>query len=59
MKEFADPKLEGKFSMEAFELVLELALTSIGLKKQRPPMEQVVVKLEEALNLSRVESVYP
>ncbi|MCD9644292.1 hypothetical protein HAX54_032474 [Datura stramonium] len=60
IKEFADPKLEGKFSMEAFELVLKLALTSIGLKQQRPSMEQVVVKLEEALDLStRVESVHP
>uniref|UniRef100_M0ZY60 non-specific serine/threonine protein kinase n=1 Tax=Solanum tuberosum TaxID=4113 RepID=M0ZY60_SOLTU len=60
IKEFADLKLEGKFSMEAFELVLKLALTSIGLKQQRPSMEQVVVKLEEALDLStRVESVHP
>ncbi|XP_055810283.1 receptor-like protein kinase ANXUR1 [Solanum dulcamara] len=60
IKEFADPKLEGKFSMEAFELVLKLALSSIGLKQKRPSMEQVVVKLEEALDLStRVESVYP
>ncbi|KAJ8569811.1 hypothetical protein K7X08_006388 [Anisodus acutangulus] len=58
IKEFADSKLEGKFSMEAFELVLKLALTSIGLKQQRPSMEQVVVKLEEALDLAtRVESV--
>ncbi|KAK4376852.1 hypothetical protein RND71_003148 [Anisodus tanguticus] len=60
IKEFADSKLEGKFSMESFELVLKLALTSIGLKQQRPSMEQVVVKLEEALDLStRVESVHP
>ncbi|KAJ8548409.1 hypothetical protein K7X08_030878 [Anisodus acutangulus] len=60
IKEFADSKLEGKFSMEAFELVLKLALTSIGLKQQRPSMEQVVVKLEKAFDLStRVESVHP
>ncbi|XP_009781336.2 probable serine/threonine-protein kinase At1g01540 [Nicotiana sylvestris] len=59
IKEFADPKMEGKFSMEAFELMLKLALVSIGLKQQRPSMEQVVVKLEEALDLStRVESVH-
>ncbi|XP_019257671.1 PREDICTED: probable receptor-like protein kinase At5g59700 [Nicotiana attenuata] len=59
IKEFADPKMEGKFSMEAFELILKLALVSIGLKQQRPSMEQVVVKLEEALDLStRVESVH-
>nr|XP_016499015.1 PREDICTED: probable receptor-like protein kinase At5g18500 [Nicotiana tabacum] len=57
IKEFADPKMQGKFSMEAFELVLKLALVSIGLKQQRPSMEQVVVKLEEALDLStRIES---
>ncbi|CAN4123959.1 unnamed protein product [Withania somnifera] len=60
IKEFADPKLEGKFSIEAFEILLKLALTSIGLKQQRPSMEQVVIKLEEALDLStRVESVHP
>ncbi|KAM3203519.1 putative LRR receptor-like serine/threonine-protein kinase [Capsicum annuum] len=60
IKEFADPKLEGKFSMVAFELVFKLALSSIGLKQQRPSMEQVVIKLEEALDLStRIESVHP
>ncbi|XP_016434830.2 uncharacterized protein LOC107761162 [Nicotiana tabacum] len=59
IKEFVDPKMEGKFSMEAFELILKLALVSIGLKQQRPSMEQVVVKLEEALDLStRVDSVH-
>ncbi|KAF3633917.1 hypothetical protein FXO38_25370 [Capsicum annuum] len=51
IEEFADPKLEGKFST----LVFKLALSSIGLKQQRPSME-----LEEALDLStRIESVHP
>ncbi|PHU02081.1 hypothetical protein BC332_27332 [Capsicum chinense] len=60
IKKFADPKLEGKFSMVAFELVFKLALSSIGLKKQTPSMEQVVIKLEGALDLStRIESVHP
>ncbi|KAM3203605.1 putative LRR receptor-like serine/threonine-protein kinase [Capsicum annuum] len=60
IKKIADPKLEGKFSMVAFELVFKLALSSIGLKKQTPSMEQVVIKLEEALDLStRIESVHP
>ncbi|CAN4124227.1 unnamed protein product [Withania somnifera] len=46
-------------SKMAFELVLKLALTSIGLTQQRPSMEQVVIELEEALDLStRVESVH-
>ncbi|PHT34177.1 hypothetical protein CQW23_25977 [Capsicum baccatum] len=59
IKEFADPKLEGKFSMVEFELVFKIALSSIGLKQQRPSMEQVVIKLEEALDLAtRIESVH-
>ncbi|PHT33512.1 hypothetical protein CQW23_25312 [Capsicum baccatum] len=60
IKKFADQKLEGKFSMVALELVFKLALSSIGHNKQRPSMEQVVIKLEEALDLStRIESVHP
>ncbi|KAA8529558.1 hypothetical protein F0562_033643 [Nyssa sinensis] len=48
--EFADPKLNGEFSMEAFEVVVKLALSCTGLK--RPSMEQVVAKLEKALHIS-------
>ena len=49
---FADPKLDGDYSSEAFELVFKLALSCIGLKQQRPTMEQVVVRLEKALDIS-------
>lgn len=58
--EFADPKLGGKFPEEAFELVLKLALTCTGIKQQRPSMEQVVGKLEKALDIStRDKSIVP
>ncbi|XP_062106818.1 probable LRR receptor-like serine/threonine-protein kinase At1g07650 isoform X2 [Humulus lupulus] len=50
--EFADPKLEGAYSAEAFVLVLELALSCTALKTQRPSMEQIVSKLEGALDKS-------
>ncbi|GFY91049.1 hypothetical protein Acr_07g0012450 [Actinidia rufa] len=49
---FADPKLNGDYSSEAFEVVFKLALSCIGLKQQRPTMEQVVVRLEKALDIS-------
>ncbi|PSS26857.1 Receptor-like protein kinase precursor [Actinidia chinensis var. chinensis] len=49
---FADPKLNGDYSSEAFEVVFKLALLCIGLKQQRPTMEQVVVRLEKALDIS-------
>ncbi|WCJ20944.1 Protein kinase superfamily protein [Euphorbia peplus] len=51
--EFADPKLNGKYSAEAFILVFQLALSCTALKQQRPSMEQVVTKLEEALHASK------
>ncbi|XP_052173874.1 probable LRR receptor-like serine/threonine-protein kinase At1g67720 [Diospyros lotus] len=50
--DFADPKLNGEYSIEAFELVLKLALSCTGLKQQRPSMEEVVVRLEKALDIS-------
>ncbi|XP_071694651.1 probable receptor-like protein kinase At3g17420 [Rutidosis leptorrhynchoides] len=45
---FADPKLEGEYSADAFELVFELALSCTGNKQQRPSMGQVVERLENA-----------
>ncbi|KAF8011450.1 hypothetical protein BT93_J1923 [Corymbia citriodora subsp. variegata] len=50
--DFADPKLEGKYSAEAFNITLQLALSCTGLKQQRPSMEQVAEKLVEALEIS-------
>ncbi|KAL6845845.1 hypothetical protein ACP4OV_024420 [Aristida adscensionis] len=50
--EFADPRLNGEYSTEAFDLCLKLALSCTGYKKQRPSMEQVVSKLEKALEIS-------
>uniref|UniRef100_A0A0E0KRM4 Protein kinase domain-containing protein n=1 Tax=Oryza punctata TaxID=4537 RepID=A0A0E0KRM4_ORYPU len=50
--EFADPRLNGEYSTEAFDLSLKLALSCTGHKKQRPSMEQVVSHLEKALKIS-------
>lgn len=50
--EFADQKLNEEYSAEAFDLVLKLALSCTGLKQQRPSMEQVVSRLEQALDMS-------
>ncbi|GKV22859.1 hypothetical protein SLEP1_g32678 [Rubroshorea leprosula] len=49
--EFADPKLNGDYSKEAFDLVLDLALSCTGRKQERPSMEQVVLRLEKALEI--------
>ena len=49
---FADPKLNGEYSLEAFDLVLKLALSCTGLKQERPSMEQVVLRQQKALNIS-------
>ncbi|XP_022735622.1 probable serine/threonine-protein kinase PBL1 [Durio zibethinus] len=49
---FADPKLNGEYSLEAFDLVLKLALSCTGLKQERPSMEQVALRLQKALNFS-------
>lgn len=49
---FADPKLEGEYSTEAFELMVNLALSCTGNKQERPSMEQVVERLENAHNIS-------
>ncbi|KAL5579853.1 hypothetical protein UlMin_012295 [Ulmus minor] len=56
--EFADPKFERKYSTEAFVLTLQLALSCTALKRQRPSMEQIVEKLEEALNISTKAKAY-
>ncbi|KAM4124934.1 hypothetical protein ACB094_01G270100 [Castanea mollissima] len=50
--EFSDPKLDGEYSTEAFDLTLQLALSCTSLKKERPSMEQVVERLKEALKIS-------
>ncbi|CAN1187512.1 Receptor-like protein kinase THESEUS 1 [Linum perenne] len=50
--EFADPKLNGEYSLEAFELVFKLAISCSGRKQDRPTMETVVTKLEKALKIS-------
>ncbi|MBA0856816.1 hypothetical protein Goshw_003526 [Gossypium schwendimanii] len=52
VQRFADPKLEGQYSMEAFDITFKLALSCTSLKQQRPSMEQVVVNLEKALHIS-------
>lgn len=50
--EFSDPKLDGEYSTEAFDLTLQLALSCTSLKKERPSMEQAVERLKEALEIS-------
>lgn len=50
--EFADPKLNGNYSTDAFELVFKLALSCTGLKRLRPSMEQVFYILKKALDIS-------
>ena len=55
IKEFADPKLEGEYSVDAFDLTFQLALSCTSAKQQRPSMEQVVVNLEKALDISTRE----
>ncbi|KAL8218926.1 hypothetical protein R6Q57_022299 [Mikania cordata] len=52
MREFVDPKLKGDYSFKAFELIMNVAISCIGIKQQRPSMEQVVVVLEKALDIS-------
>ncbi|KAJ0763269.1 putative protein kinase RLK-Pelle-URK-2 family [Helianthus annuus] len=52
MTEFADPKLKGDYSLKAFEFIINLAISCIGMKQQRPSMEQVVAGLEKALDMS-------
>jgi hypothetical protein len=50
--DFADPRLNGDYSAEAFDVSLKIALSCTGHKKQRPSMEQVVSGLEKALEIS-------
>ncbi|KAM5581605.1 nodulation receptor kinase-like [Rosa sericea] len=52
INEFADPKLDGEYSAEAFNLTLQLALSCTALGQQRPSMEQIVVRLEQAHDIS-------
>ncbi|KAF7829368.1 putative LRR receptor-like serine/threonine-protein kinase [Senna tora] len=42
VSEFVDSKLKGDYSEEAFSITLKLALLCIGIKQQRPSMEQVL-----------------
>ncbi|KAH7577380.1 hypothetical protein JRO89_XS01G0242500 [Xanthoceras sorbifolium] len=51
-KGLVDPKLEGEYSVEAFDLTLQLALSCTAVVQQRPSMEQVVATLEKALDKS-------
>lgn len=59
---FADPKLNGEYSLQAFQLVLKLALCCSGLKQQRPSMGRVVAVLEKAylisLTLNSIDSSF-
>ncbi|KAL2344319.1 hypothetical protein Fmac_005604 [Flemingia macrophylla] len=48
ISEFADPKLKGEYSVEAFGIVLNVALSCIGLKRQRLSIGQVLCSLEKA-----------
>ncbi|KAK7361895.1 hypothetical protein VNO77_03986 [Canavalia gladiata] len=52
VSEFVDPKLKGEVSVEAFDMVLKLALSCIGLKRQRPSIDQVLYNLAKALDIS-------
>ncbi|XP_059624723.1 leucine-rich repeat receptor-like serine/threonine-protein kinase At2g14510 [Cornus florida] len=56
---FADPKLDGNYSAEAFDLTLKLALSCTALRQHRPSMEQVVIQLKEALDISTKASSSP
>ncbi|XP_070018808.1 probable serine/threonine-protein kinase At1g01540 [Nicotiana sylvestris] len=47
--EFVDPKHYGDYSTEAFQLTLELAISCIEPKQNRPFIEKVVDKLEDEL----------
>ncbi|MCD7452072.1 hypothetical protein HAX54_014912 [Datura stramonium] len=51
--EYVDPKLHGDYSTETFELTLELAISCIAPKQQKPSIEKVVDKLEKALAITR------
>ncbi|XP_076897447.1 putative receptor-like protein kinase At5g18500 [Bidens hawaiensis] len=49
---FADPKLEGEYSTEAFEIMFKLAMSCTGFKQERPTTGQVVETLEKAHEIS-------
>ncbi|KAL6187081.1 hypothetical protein ACLB2K_043196 [Fragaria x ananassa] len=57
--QFADPKLNGEYSVVAFELIFKLALSCTELKQQRPRMEEVVSRLEKALHISTQMESFP
>ncbi|XP_026661596.2 nodulation receptor kinase-like [Phoenix dactylifera] len=56
ISEFADPRLNGEYSAEAFEIVRKLALSCTSHKQKRPSMENVVTRLEKALEISTRDS---
>ncbi|RRT48443.1 hypothetical protein B296_00032277, partial [Ensete ventricosum] len=58
LSDFADPRLRGEYSVEAFELSLKLALSCVAHNQQRPSMEQVVASLETALQISTTTESY-
>ncbi|KAI4320660.1 hypothetical protein MLD38_034115 [Melastoma candidum] len=49
---FVDPNLSGEYSTEAFDIAFRLAVSCTGPEKQRPAMDQVVVRLVNALDIS-------
>lgn len=57
ISEFADPRMNDEFPTEAFELVFKLALSCTGHKQNRPSMEQVVSRLENAYEISTRECI--
>lgn len=50
--QFADPKLNGDYCLEAFHIIFNLALSCIGVKHQRPSMQTVVTLLHQARLIS-------
>ncbi|KAE8688317.1 putative Plant U-box 18 [Hibiscus syriacus] len=40
ISKFADPELNGEYSLEVFDIVLKLALSCIGIHQERPSVEQ-------------------
>ncbi|PKU64219.1 putative serine/threonine-protein kinase isoform X1 [Dendrobium catenatum] len=50
--EFVDLRMNGEFSMEAFNLVLKVAISCTAHRLQRPSMGEVIKKLEKALEIS-------
>ncbi|KAI0512213.1 hypothetical protein KFK09_012851 [Dendrobium nobile] len=51
-EEFVDLRMNGEFSMEAFNLVLKVAISCTAHRLQRPSMGDVIKKLEKGLEIS-------